>query len=115
LPTASDDRHNADIQAVAIGGAHGADHYYYNDVPGSRWRGGLLIVIAVLALAVLAGTFAYRAMFGGYTFPALQEGIAKARNANGLALVSNKISKGKWKGMANPNPNLLHFERGDVT
>jgi hypothetical protein len=31
------------------------------------------------------------------------------------ALVSNKISKGKWKGMANPNPNLLHFERGDVT
>jgi hypothetical protein len=29
--------------------------------------------------------------------------------------VSNKISKGKWKGMANPNPNLLHFERGDVT
>ena len=71
LPTASDDRHNADIQAVAIGGAHGADHYYYNDVPGSRWRGGLLIVMAVLALAVLAGTFAYRAMFGGYTFPAL--------------------------------------------
>ena len=70
LPTASDDHHNADIQAVAIGGAYGADHYY-DDVPGSRWRGGLLVVMAVLALAVLAGTFAYRAMFGGYVFPAL--------------------------------------------
>ena len=70
LPTASDDHHNADIQAVAIGGAYGADHYY-DDVPGSRWRGGLLIVMAVLALAMLAGTFAYRAFFGGYMFPAL--------------------------------------------
>ena len=70
LPTASDDHHNADIQAVAIGGAYGADHYYDN-VPGSRWRGGLLVVMAVLALTMLAGTFAYRAFFGGYVFPAL--------------------------------------------
>jgi hypothetical protein len=70
LPTASDDHHNADIQAVAIGGAYGGDHYY-DDVPGSRWRGGLLVVMAVLALAMLAGTFAYRAFFGGYVFPAL--------------------------------------------
>ena len=68
LPTASDDRHNTDIQAVAIGAAYGADHYH-DDIPGSRWRGSLLVVMAVLALAVLAGTFAYRAMFGG--FPAL--------------------------------------------
>ena len=70
LPTASDDRNNTDIQAVAIGGAYGADHYY-DDVPDLRWRGGLLAVMAVLALAVLAVTFAYRAMFGGYVFPAL--------------------------------------------
>jgi hypothetical protein len=70
LPTASDDRHNTDIQAVAIGGAYGADHYH-DDIPGSRWRGGLLVVMAVLALAVLAGTFAYRAVFGGSVFPAL--------------------------------------------
>ena len=65
----SRDRHNADIQAVAIGGAYGADHYH-DDVPGWRWRGGLLVVMAVIALAVLAGTFAYRAVFGGYAFPA---------------------------------------------
>jgi hypothetical protein len=70
LATASDDRNNTDIQAVAIGGAYGADHYY-DDVPDLRWRGGLLAVMTVLALAVLAVTFAYRAMFGGYVFPAL--------------------------------------------
>jgi hypothetical protein len=70
LPTAFGDRHNPDIQAVAIGGAYGADHYH-DDIPGSRWRGGLLVVMAVLALAVLAGTFAYRVMLGGYVFPAL--------------------------------------------
>ena len=72
LTHVSDDHHNADIQAVAIGGAYGADHYY-DDVPGSRWRGGLLVVMAVLALAMLAGTFAYRAFFGGYVFPALPQ------------------------------------------
>src|SRR4029077_7714361 len=64
LPTSSDDRNNTDIQAVAIGRAYGADHYH-DDIPGSRWRGSLLVVMAVLALAVLAGTFAYHAMFGG--------------------------------------------------
>ena len=83
LPTASDDRHNADIQAVAIGGAYGADHYY-DDVPGSRWRGGLLVVMAVLALAVLAGTFAYRAMFGGYVFPALPPIIIAGTGPNNI-------------------------------
>ena len=56
LPTASDDRNNTDIQAVAIGEAYGADHYH-DDVPGSRWRDGLLVLMAVLALAVLACTF----------------------------------------------------------
>jgi len=62
LPTASGDRNNTDIQAVAIGEAYGADHYH-DDIPGSRWRGSLLVVMAVLALAVLAGTFAYRSVF----------------------------------------------------
>ena len=83
LPTASDDHHNADIQAVAIGGAYGADHYY-DDVPGSRWRGGLLVVMAVLALAMLAGTFAYRATFGGYTFPALPAIVIAGTGPNNI-------------------------------
>ena len=83
LPTASDDRHNTDIQAVAIGGAYGADHYH-DDIPGSRWRGGLLVVMAVLALAVLAGTFAYRAMFGGYVFPALPPIVKAGTGPNNI-------------------------------
>jgi hypothetical protein len=70
LASASDDRDNADVQAVAIGRAYGADHYY-DDVPVSRWPSLFLVMTAVLALAVLAGTFAYRGMFGGYVFPAL--------------------------------------------
>ena len=70
LASACDERDNADVQAVAIGRAYGADHYY-DDVPVSRWPSGFLVMMAVLALAVLAGTFAYRGMFGGYISPAL--------------------------------------------
>jgi hypothetical protein len=71
LPSASDDRDNTDnIQVVAIGEAYGADHYY-DGVPSSRWRGGFLVMMAMLALAVLAGTFAYRGVFGGDMFAAL--------------------------------------------
>ena len=83
LASASDDRDNPDIQAVAIGGAYGAD-YYHDDVPGSRWRGGLLVMMAVLALAVLAGAFAYRGMFGGYTFPALPPIVIAGTGPNNI-------------------------------
>jgi hypothetical protein len=69
LLTASDSRHDADTQPAATGEAYGADDYYV-DIPDPRRRDGL-VVVAVLALAVLAGTFAYRAIFGGYAFPAL--------------------------------------------
>ena len=78
LPTASDGGHDADIQAAAIGGAYGADHYH-DDVPWPRWRGNLVVAMAVLALATLGtvGTFAYSVMFGGYVFPSLPS-IVKA-------------------------------------
>jgi hypothetical protein len=48
---------------------------------GSRGRGGLIIVAVVLAVAVFgtAGTFAYRAMFGGSMMPSLPP-IIKADN-----------------------------------
>jgi hypothetical protein len=62
--SASNERDSVDIQAVEIGGAYGADHYH-DQAPSSRWRGGFHVVMAALALAVLAGTFAYRGMFGG--------------------------------------------------
>ena len=90
LLTASDDRHNTDIQAVAIGGAYGADHYH-DDIPGSRWRGSLLVVMAVLALAVLAGTVAYRAMFGGSVFPALPPIIKAGTGLNNIVRNNSDI------------------------
>jgi hypothetical protein len=70
LLTASDGRHDADTQPAETGEVYGADDYYV-DVPDPRRRDGL-VVVAVLALAVLgtAGTFAYRAMFGGSALPA---------------------------------------------
>jgi hypothetical protein len=62
--SAPNERDSVDIQAVEIGGASGADHYH-DKAPSSRWRGGFLVMMAALALAVLAGTFVYRGMFGG--------------------------------------------------
>jgi cell division septation protein DedD len=62
--SASNEFDSVDIQAVEIGGAYGADHYH-DEAPSSRWRGGFLVAMATLALALLAGTFAYRGMFGG--------------------------------------------------
>ena len=69
LLTASDGRHDANTEPAETGEVYGADDYYV-DVPDPRRRDGL-IVVAVLALAVLgtAGTFAYRAMFGGSALP----------------------------------------------
>ena len=71
LLTASDGRHDADTQHAETGEVYGADDYYV-DIADPRRRDGLVIVVAVLVLAVLgtAGTFAYRAMFGGSALPA---------------------------------------------
>jgi len=56
LTSASDDRDNADVQGLAIGRAYGADHCSGN----SRWTSRLFVMMAVLALAVLAGAFSCR-------------------------------------------------------
>jgi hypothetical protein len=56
LLTASDDRHDGDIQASKTGEAYGADDY--DDLPSPHRRDGLVIVIAVLGLAIL-GAVAY--------------------------------------------------------
>jgi hypothetical protein len=81
LLTASDDRHDDDIQSAETGGAYEA-HDYYDDLPSPRWRDRLIIVIAVIALAGLGavGAFAYRAVFTGAVLPALPP-IIKAENA----------------------------------
>jgi hypothetical protein len=90
LASASDVPDNADFQAVAIGRAYGADHYYAY-VPGSRWRGGVLILMAVLALAVPVGIFVYRGTFGGYVFPALPPILKAGIGSNNI--VQNNSDK----------------------
>jgi hypothetical protein len=79
-PPAPGERAAGEIQAAEVGEAYGADDYY-DDAPTPRRRGGLVLVIAVLGLAVLgtAGAFAYRAMFGGSMLPTLPP-IIKAGN-----------------------------------
>ena len=79
-PPAPGERAAGEIQAAEVGEAYGADDYY-DDAPTPRRRGGLVLVIAVLGLAVLgtAGAFAYRAMFGGSMLPSLPP-IIKAGN-----------------------------------
>ena len=81
LLTASDDRHDDDIQTAETGEAYGA-HDCYDDLPSPRWRDRLVIVIAVIALAGLGavGAFAYRAVSAGTVMPALPP-IIKAENA----------------------------------
>jgi SPOR domain len=90
LASASDGHDNANVQAVAIGRAYGADRYY-DDVPASRRPNGFLVMMAVLALVVLAGTFAYRGMFGGYIFPELPSFLKAATVPNNI--VQNNSDK----------------------
>jgi hypothetical protein len=71
-PAAQEERALAEIQAAEVGEAYGADDYD-DDALRPRRRGGLVVVMAVLGLAVLgtAGAFGYRAMFGGSVLPSL--------------------------------------------
>ena len=76
----SDDRYTADEDAYDEEYAAPA----YRDAAGRRRRSGLVVVVAVLALAVLgtAGAFGYRAMFGGSVLPALPPIIKPANGPN---------------------------------
>ena len=78
--TASHDRDDDDIQTAETGEAYGA--HDYDDPASPRWRGHLVIVIAVIALVGFGavGAFAYRAVFAGAVLPALPP-IIKAENA----------------------------------
>jgi SPOR domain len=89
LTTASDDRHNADIQADAIGGVYGADHYH-DDILGSRRPGSLVVAMRALALAAsgTAGAFACCAMLGVCVFPAVPP-IVKAAPDNNIWNISD--------------------------
>jgi hypothetical protein len=76
----SDDRYEAEDQQY--------DETYtapaYGDASNRGRRGGVVVVVAVLALAVLgtAGAFGYRAMFGGSVLPTLPPIIKPANGPN---------------------------------
>jgi len=77
----ADQEQQGDAQAYAEDEEYVEEEEYYDEEPAPRRRSGLVVVMAVLALAVLgtAGAFAYRAMFGGSVLPTLPP-IIKAGN-----------------------------------
>ncbi len=77
--TAPDDNPEFAEQDHDAGDAYAHEEYYQ---PSRRRRGGLIVVMAVLGLAVVgtAGAFAYRTTFGGSLLPALPP-IIKASSA----------------------------------
>jgi hypothetical protein len=64
LRTESVNRDGPDFKAAQIGETYGADHYS-DDTPGPRWRGALMVVMAVLAFAIVGtvGALGYGVMF----------------------------------------------------
>ena len=78
----ADDRYGADDRPYDDADAYAAEGD--RNAPPSRRRGGLVVVMAVLALAVLgtAGAFGYRAMFGGSVLPTLPPIIKPANGPN---------------------------------
>ena len=105
-PPAPGERAAGEIQAAEVGEAYGADDYY-EDAPRPRRRGGLVLVMAVLGLAILgtAGAFAYRAMFGGSVLPSLPP-IIKANNG------PNKIVPGSGDSRANSSAQTAAANAG---
>ena len=93
----SEHGYGADEQEHHGGQAYGADDYD-DEAPIPR-RGGLVVVMAVLGLAVIgtAGAFGYRAMFGSSMLPTLPP-IIKASNG------PNKIVPSYGDAQANNQP-----------
>jgi len=93
--------YDADEQEHDGGQAYGADDYI-DEAPNAR-RGGLVVVMAVLGLALglavigTAGAFGYRAMFGSSMLPTLPP-IIKASNG------PNKIMPSYGDAQANNQP-----------
>src|ERR1700676_770664 len=77
---------------------------YEEEAPTSRRRGGFVVIVAVLSLAVLgtAGAFAYRAMFGGAMLPS-RPPIIKAEDGPNRIVPSAANSPGGTTDQANAN------------
>jgi SPOR domain len=89
-----EDGYESDVEARDSDQAYDADDYH--DETSIPRRGGLVVVMAVLGLAVIgtAGAFGYRAMFGSSVLPTLPP-IIKASNG------PNKIMPGYGDAQAN--------------
>jgi len=103
LPRSRDGRYQYDDASQDGSGdqAYAAEDYEAEQLHARR-RGGLIVVVAVLGLAVLgtAGAFAYRAMFGASMLPALPP-IIKADDGPNKIVPSN--SKGSTSPRADAN------------
>jgi len=91
---------------------------YEEEPPTARRRGGLAVMAAVLALAVLgtAGAFAYRAMFGGSMLPSLPP-IIRADNGPNKILpkpTNAKSSDQADAGSADSGEKLVSREEKPV-
>ena len=98
------------------GQAYGADDY--NDEAPIPRRGGLVVVMAVLGLAVVgtAGAFGYRAMFGSSVLPTLPPIIKASNGPNKIMPSSGDAQANKQAGAANTGSaeNLVSREEQPV-
>ena len=100
---AASDRYEGDDQEYDEEGAYGAEAD--REASSPRRRGGLVVVVAVLGLAVLgtAGAFGYRAMFGGSVLPTLPPIIKPANGPNKIAPTYGDQANNAGEGAADAN------------
>ena len=101
LRTESVNRDGPDFKAAQIGETYGADHYS-DDTPGPRWRGALMVVMAVLAFAIVGtvGALGYGVMFSRSVVPPVAS-IIRALGANSIVPRYGKT----WPSKASAGPN----------
>jgi len=116
-PRGAEDFQATDQPDDDAGHAYAAEDYY-DEAPSSRRRGGLVVVMAVLGLAVLgtAGAFGYRAMFGGSVLPALPPIIKPASGPNKIMpshgdSQAGISSQGSLPGVGSGEKLVSHEER----
>jgi hypothetical protein len=99
--TESVNRDGPDFKAAQIGETYGADHYS-DDTPGPRWRGALMVVMAVLAFAIVGtvGALGYGVMFSRSVVPPVAS-IIRAVGANSIVPRYGKT----WPSKASAGPN----------
>jgi hypothetical protein len=112
LRTESVNRDGPDLKAAQIGETYGADHYF-DDTPGPRWRGALIVVMAVLPFAIVGtvGALGYGAMFGRSAVPPVAS-IIRALGANSIVPRYGKARPSK--ASAGPNEKVTSHEEPPV-